>query len=83
MPYIQSETRRYELRTGALPETPGELDYVLMLHVLRYLKYQELSFNTLNSIIGVLDNVKDEFRRRMVHPYENRKCAENGEVFPL
>lgn len=82
MPYIKGEERRQELRAGALPETVGELDYLLTVHVLRYLEHQAISFTTLNSIVGVLDNVKDEFRRRILHPYENLKCAENGDVYP-
>ena len=82
MPYIQGANRRYELRTGALPETVGELDYVLTIHVLRYLSHQMISFTTLNGIVGTLDNVKDEFRRRILHPYEDLKRAENGDVYP-
>ena len=39
------------------------------------------SYHAYNEIIGVLECVKQEFYRRMVAPYEDKKCEENGDVF--
>jgi hypothetical protein len=32
--------------------------------------------------VGALEQAKDEFRRRVVHPYEDLKIKENGDVYP-
>lgn len=83
MPYIQNKERRLALLGGALPLTVGELDYALTVLCLQYIGDYPYTFERLNSIVGVLDNVKDEFRRRVLHPYENLKCAENGDVYTV
>ena len=41
-----------------------------------------MSYATCNDIVGALDNCKDEFRRRIQHPYEDKKLRENGDVYP-
>ena len=81
MPYIHGDTRRLELKTGARPETAGELDYVLTIHALRFIQARDTDFETLNTVIGVLDNVKDEIRRRLLHEYEDARIVLNGDVF--
>lgn len=81
MPYIKGEERRYELQTGALPETDGELAYALTVHVLRYMRSLQVNFENINAVVGVLDNVKDEFKHRVLRPYEEHKRIENGDVF--
>ena len=83
MPYIQNKERRLALLGGSLPLTVGELDYALTVLCLQYIGEYPYTFEKLNSIVGVLDNVKDEFRRRVLHPYENLKCAENGDVYTV
>ena len=50
--------------------------------VLAYLKKQKkVNYTVLNSIKGVLDEVKDEFRRRIIVPYEDCKIEKNGDVY--
>ena len=46
-----------------------------------YLKKRGKSYTVLNEIVGVLEQVKDEFQRRVVHPYEDKKRMENGDVY--
>lgn len=82
MPYIANQERRLALLGGSLPLTVGELDYALTVLCLQYIGEYPYTFEKLNSIVGVLDNVKDEFRRRILHPYEDLKRVENGDVFP-
>jgi len=39
------------------------------------------TYSELNAAIGILECVKQELYRRVVAPYEDKKCSENGEVF--
>ena len=88
MPYIDKEAReRVEHTTpdtilNDAPETPGELNFVLTNEILNYLATHGLSYQTCNDIVGALDNCKDEFRRRVQHPYEDGKIKVNGDVYP-
>ena len=85
MPYVNQETKDRLFAHGqeiALAMTSGELNYLLTTVVLSYLRYRGLSYQTCNDIVGALDNCKDEFRRRVQHPYEDRKIEENGDVYP-
>lgn len=78
MPYL-SEAAKKLLRDHG-PGTSGELNYALTMIILTYLMYQGLSYQTCNDIVGALDNCKDEFRRRVQHPYEDEKIRANGDV---
>lgn len=80
MPYIPQEQRRY-LNRGHRPRTSGELNYILTRKILTYIG-PDPSYSSFNSVIGVLECVKQELYRRMVALYEDEKCAENGDVFP-
>ena len=80
-PYIPQE-RRDELSDGT-PRNAGELNYTITDMILYYLasQYGESSYHAYNEIMGVLECVKQEFYRKMVAPYEDRKCEKNGDVF--
>ena len=80
MPYIKTE-RRIDIRTSKDIENPGELNYYLTKVCLTYFKKFGKSYTNLNTIIGVLECVKQEFYRREVAPYENAKLKENGDVY--
>jgi len=84
MPYVK-QTRKHILEGaelyGRFCETSGELNYSLTQVIRGYLVRHGLSYATCNDIVGALDNAKDEFRRRVQHPLENRKIAENGDVY--
>lgn len=85
MPYIKDINGRKEnlAASGELsPDTSGELNYVITGILLDYLENKGLSYSTCNDIVGALDNAKDEFRRRVQHPYEDMKIKENGDVYP-
>jgi hypothetical protein len=38
------------------------------------------SYNKVAMITGVLENVKQEFYRRIAEPYEDKKILENGDI---
>lgn len=66
---------------GQRCNTPGDLDYAVTRLIESYRSFEGDSFTTFNTIIGVLDNAKDEFRRRVIQPYEDLKRLENGDVY--
>lgn len=86
MPYIDVKTKhRLYFDDGpqaGLADTAGHLNYLLTVTIIEYLANHGLSYQTCNDIVGALDNCKDEFKRRVQNPYEDRKIAENGDVYP-
>lgn len=87
MPYIaphrrQLVTTQPEPKHGvAEPISPGELVYQLTAVIEQYREQRGTNFTTINDIRGALDSTKDEFNRRVAHPYEDRKLEENGDVY--
>lgn len=41
---------------------------------------KEPSYNKIAMITGVLENIKQEFYRRVTEPYEDTKILENGDI---
>lgn len=86
MPYIPANDRdflnhRYGLEDKAPIMTVGELTYVLTKVVEGHRKRQGTNFETLADIVVALEQAKDEFQRRVVHPYEDTKKNDNGDVY--
>mgnify|MGYP001596417025 CR=1 FL=1 len=80
MPYIQ-ECRRENLRYGARPDNPGELNYVLTCLVQDYVLFKGAKYQHYNDAVGALECAKQELYRRRIGPYEDTKMKENGDVF--
>lgn len=80
MPYIPQD-RRPLLNAGAVALGPGELNYQLSKMIGNYLLEYGISYRHLNDVLGVLTCVQHEVYRRLAAPYEDRKLAENGDVF--
>lgn len=85
MPYIdlkQREKISIDVSFGNPADfTVGNLTYVLTFIVNGYVKKRGKSFQSLAEVIAALEQAKDEFQRRVVHPYENEKMKANGDVF--
>jgi metal-responsive CopG/Arc/MetJ family transcriptional regulator len=86
MPYIRDFERKWiERSPGVIHarsiENSGELNYAITRLVQEYLRQHSKNYLTMNEIVGVLEQVKDEFQRRVVHPYEDVKMQENGDVY--
>jgi hypothetical protein len=81
MPYIKQSERLEILSGSRLAKTPGELNFRLTSIANGYLAARGLSYATFNEVIGALECAKLEMYRRMVAPYEDRKMAENGDVY--
>lgn len=88
MPYIKhdDQTRLFPVENALTEEvtieTPGELNYLVTLCVLRYMETHKLNYQTVNDIMGALDGASKEFYRRVAIPYEDRKISDNGDVYP-
>ena len=80
MPYIKLYDRLLLDRGHRLPSTAGELNYAITRMVDTYLN-GALSYDRINSVIGVLECAKLELYRRVAAPYENGKIHENGDVY--
>lgn len=81
MPYITQE-RRQAINGGAAPENAGELNYQLTELVQDYFAERAWGYATINDVLGVLTAMQLEIYRRLVAPYEDIKCNDNGDVFP-
>lgn len=61
-------------------KNPGALNYAVTKLVLYWLG-DAPRYADFNAAIGALECVKLELYRRAVSPYEDRKIAENGDVY--
>ncbi len=80
MPYIHQKERDILDAFSDGATTPGELNYLLTMTCLSYLKGRE-GYRFYNDVIGALECCKLEMYRRAVAPYEDQKIKENGDVY--
>lgn len=80
MPYIDKDTRLF-VDGGTQPLNAGQLNYKITQLCNQYLKFYGASYTQLNEIVGVLECAKQEFYRRVVSPYEDKKIKEHGDVY--
>lgn len=79
MPYVSEEVKTAIQQRPM--ESPGELNFLLTVLCIEYLNSRGESYQTHNDIIGALDCAAREWYRRVVVPYEDKKRAENGDVY--
>jgi len=65
------------------PKTYGELNYAITRMCHEFIDSNTLNYDTINSIIGVLECAKQEFYRVVVGRYEDKKRFKNGSVSKL
>jgi len=86
MPYIVPERRKlYDPHIVELSKDiiqSGELNYVITRLCHSFLEYHGIRYDTLNTIIGVLECAKLEAYRRIASGYEDGKALSNGDVLP-
>jgi hypothetical protein len=81
MPYIVQQ-KRDEITLGmAVPQTAGELNFVITSICLEYLNNTKKDYQHMNDVVGALESCKLEFYRRLIGPYENLKISSNGDVY--
>lgn len=91
MPYIKPPERQHldyhiynlaqRIRDGkAAGAAPGQLNYAITGLVTQVIG-PELNYLAIALVTGILENVKQEFYRRVATPYEDAKSRENGDVY--
>lgn len=94
MPYIKHESRTFldgcienmlrcltdgnELTEQELAAILGEINYCFSRILVRCMN--KPSYNKIAMITGVLENIKQEFYRRVAEPYEDIKIISNGDI---
>jgi hypothetical protein len=87
MPYITVDKREeispavMELMTKL--ESKGDYNYAISLLIHTYIQRKGLKYEHLNDAVGILECAKQEFIRKVVSPYEDKKIKENGPVSDL
>ena len=92
MPYVATRYRKHllvelenlsnRLHQLESDELVGVLNYVITTLILKTLP-QNPRYADYNAAIGMLECCKLEFSRKMLYPYEDGKCQQAGEVFPV
>ena len=59
-------------------EISGDINYCVSRLISRIMG--DISYGKIAMITGVLENINQEFYRRMASPYENKKILENGDI---
>jgi len=82
MPYIKAQARK-ELAAARYrePASVGELNYAITQELVGYWQRSPMNYQAINDIVGAAESAKAEFYRRVAIPYEETKCAENGDVY--
>ena len=83
MPYILPTDRaKFDYPLDRLqPETAGELNYCITRLLSNYMDVKGMRYQSMNDVVGALEGAKAEFQRIVVAPYEDKKMAENGDVY--
>ena len=80
MPYIDRESRA-RIDAGGAFATAGGLAYAVAREIERYRQERGDSFQSYAEIDGAVMSALNEFRRKIVHKYEDGKAVSNGSVF--
>jgi len=84
MPYIEKTLRGiFDARVDSLAKdisNVGDLNYTITRLAHQYLKKIGVKYANLSAVGGVLADVRDEYYRRVVSPYEDQKILDNGDV---
>ena len=59
----------------------GEMNYIITRIVQAQIKRRGEHYADYESMLGRLEAVKLEWHRRVMAPYEDGKCRQNGDVF--
>ena len=87
MPYIEPEKRKLinPHLDQALKEleTKGDFNYAITYLIHHYVLQRDLRYDTLNDAVGIFECAKDEFKRQVLHGYEDPKKEANGPISEL
>lgn len=83
MPYILGDSRHRinqslkQLDIDIYNE--GDFAYTVYRLMLMF-SGNKTNFTTISSVVGVVECVIDEYKRRILHPYEDKKRQDNGDI---
>ena len=81
MPYISGDRKQLE-EAKRNPQSPGQLNYAISCLLIDYLDEHRISYVVLNEIVGAVELAKQEFIRRVVNPYEEKKIeTSNNDIY--
>lgn len=88
MPYIPVESRGTFVQSLRVPQSPGELNYLLTSICLWFLQEGRVTAENrehptywdYNDVIGALECCKLEMYRRAVAPHEDAAAQKNGDL---
>lgn len=66
-----------------LDEMKGDVNYCFTKILVTMLAKFRTRYHVLSNIKAIPKDVADEFKRQFMHPYEDEKKLESGEVTPL
>ena len=81
MPYIEDIDKEMLDNGTKHPIGAGELNYKITRLLQEYLKWNKVSYQSFNDIMGALEGAKLEIYRRKIAPYEDEKIKKNGDVY--
>ena len=81
MPYVTELEREVLVKYGSTAGNVGGLTFQLTELVTEYLSRHPESFSRFGEAVAALECAKLELYRRVVAPYEDKKCEENGDVY--
>lgn len=58
----------------------GDINYFVTKLLIEYINVHGENYENYNSLIGVLECIKQEFYRKNIAPYEDVKIKQNGDV---
>lgn len=67
-----------DLDTNELLKLSGDMNYFISRLIGQLMG--DVSYSKICIITGVLENIKQEYYRRVASPYEDKKITENGDI---
>ena len=64
-------------------QSKGELNYVICELTGQLISKSRISYEEISKWITAIEDAADELRRRLLHPYEDAKRFENGDVHSI
>lgn len=82
MPYIPQEQRDFVKRNDWTPATTGQLAFIAYQKGMDLLNLSPVqNWDRRMDIYKAIKGAADEWRRRMVDPYEDEAIKRNGDIF--
>lgn len=78
---LDSHARRVAEDLHFMGDEQGDLNYFITRVGVHLLALQGMGYSTASHIRAAFDDASAEWYRRVMAPYEDEKCEENGDVY--